>query len=245
MPVLSKLPAGSGSGEPGISNGQGILKLNIFTQMDEPEKKDGIWVQTNHQYERVMVNQPTVSNYQAGVWSKVSDLPFEYGNGSAVVYNGEIYTICKGNSYMYKWNGSSWVNIGNTNSVFHQYGGSIIVWNNELHMITMQYVSTGICDRKWNGSSWEEVFAVDDDTAVPARDSTVIYNGEIWFSNANDKLYSYNGYRFAIRGHFPDEGYWYSSMVSYNGAIHIMGIRRSYTYNKHYIFKNTFTMLND
>ena len=40
MPVINGLPIGGGASEGAT--------LNIFTQINEPDKKDGIWIQTNN-----------------------------------------------------------------------------------------------------------------------------------------------------------------------------------------------------
>ena len=73
MPIMNKLPLGGGASEVGISDGKGIVGLNLFTQMDEPTKKDGIWIKTNHTYQNVMINQQ-YANYQDGVFSKYCDI---------------------------------------------------------------------------------------------------------------------------------------------------------------------------
>lgn len=250
MPVLSKLPAGSGGGEPGISNGQGILKLNIFTQMDEPEKKDGIWIQTNHQYERVMVNQPTVSNYESGVWSQASIMPFNLDwNVIPVEYNGCIYIFngyLNNNNCYYKWDGFTWTYIGN----WITGNASTVVYNNELYLI-------GIFNTTESGgvytSTADGFYKYTDESGpiklnnLPLQTSylgATVYNNKIYtilihynstYHEQSYYIYSYNGSTWT-QEKFLNTDYT-SRIIGYNGNIHVFS-------KKHYIFNPNDKSLN-
>lgn len=53
MPIINKLPQG----------GSGKSKLNIFTQMNEPETKEGIWLKKNGTFNKINIDgNPYVSN---------------------------------------------------------------------------------------------------------------------------------------------------------------------------------------
>ena len=54
--------------------------------MNEPTKKDGIWIKTNHTYQNVMINQQ-YTNRQSIVWND-RKMPYNYENG----HNDDYYT---------------------------------------------------------------------------------------------------------------------------------------------------------
>ena len=64
----------------------------------------------------------------------VSTLPYNFYNGSAVVYNNEFHILGGGNTTAhYKWDGSSWVKVSTLPYNFLQ--GSAVVYNNEIHIL--------------------------------------------------------------------------------------------------------------
>ena len=72
-----------------------LTRLNIFTQPNEPNKKDGIWIKTDepYKYEKVQI----IENYEFvnGIYEKLQDIPISYGfhNGSAVAIGTDIYLL--------------------------------------------------------------------------------------------------------------------------------------------------------
>ena len=85
-------------------------------------------------------------------------LPYNFYNGSAVVYNNEIHILGSSDSSInttkhYKYNGSSWTSVSTLPYNFNY--GSAVVHNNEIHILgggngqTKHY--------KYNGSSWTSV----------------------------------------------------------------------------------------
>ena len=67
----------------------------------------------------------------------VSILPYEFYQGSAVVYNNEIHILGSSNSSSktshYKYDGSTWTNVSTLPYNFYQ--GSAVVYNNEIHIL--------------------------------------------------------------------------------------------------------------
>jgi N-acetylneuraminic acid mutarotase len=64
----------------------------------------------------------------------VSTLPYNFCNGSAVVYNNEIYILGGSSSTRhYKWDGTSWTSVSTLPYDF--YRGSAVVYNNEIHIL--------------------------------------------------------------------------------------------------------------
>ena len=86
MPTINKLPIG------GVSGIDGNATLNLYTQMSEPTKKDGIWVQTNHQYQKAIIDNSHIDN--TGTWTntKNSGLQDRWYHIRGV-YNGELYRM--------------------------------------------------------------------------------------------------------------------------------------------------------
>ena len=178
MPVINRLPIGGGaSSEPGISDGKGIVNLNIFTQTTEPTIKDGIWIKTSNKYQKVMINQK-YANYESGAWSSASTLPYEFCNGSAVVYNGEIHILGSGingnSTNHYKWNGSTWTRVSTL--PYESNGGSAVVYNGEIHILGSGIYNNHTKHYKWNGSTWINVSTL----PYESNDgSAVVYNGDM------------------------------------------------------------------
>jgi hypothetical protein len=108
--------------------------------MNEPEKKDGIWIKTNNQYEHILINQK-YSNYQSGVWSSDTPLPQAAYAACSVSYNNEIYTILgvgaeqtDARQRIYKYNNGTWSLLGSSPKYFLSNEGSAIFYNGQLYM---------------------------------------------------------------------------------------------------------------
>ena len=108
--------------------------------MNEPEKKDGIWIQTGNQYEHILINQK-YSNYQSGVWSGDTPLPQGAYTACNVSYNNEIYTILgvcapetDARQRIYKYNNGTWSLLGSSPRYFTCSEGSAIFYNGQLYM---------------------------------------------------------------------------------------------------------------
>ena len=155
----------------------------------------------------------------------MSTLPYEFYNGSAVVYNGEIHIF--GSQYSdhytkhYKWDGSSWASVSTL--PYNFYSGSAVVYNNEIHILG----GYGGCDShyKWNGSSWSKV------SKLPyyfGGGSAVVYNNEIhilggcYYSGTKTKHYKWNGSSWSEVSTLPYD-FCAGSSVVYNNEIHILG----------------------
>lgn len=61
--------------------------LNVFTQEDEPETKEGLWLQTNVQYDNVSISPiPTLTIHNAR-----PTMPFNYMNGVGAIVGDYLY----------------------------------------------------------------------------------------------------------------------------------------------------------
>ena len=88
-------------------------------------------------------------------------LPYNFYNGSAVVYNNEIHILGSYDSSSqtkhYKYNGSSWTSVSTLPYKFYQ--GSAVVYNNEIHILGGSNSTTK--HYKYNGSSWDNLLLLD------------------------------------------------------------------------------------
>ena len=124
---------GSGSG--------GWVNYNIFTQLEEPEIKEGIWIQTNQAHQSITTDKNILN--EGGEWGSVmTDLPYNFEYGSAVVYNGEIHILGgnEGTIKHYKWSGSSWTRVSTLPYNFAH--SSSIVYDKSIYIIGSK-VSSG------------------------------------------------------------------------------------------------------
>ena len=110
-----------------------------------------------------------------------STLPYDFYNGSAVVYNNEIHILGgsdgstgNGYKYHYKYNGTSWVSVSTL--PYNFYYGSAVVLNNEIHILGGRGDSDNTKHYKYNGTSWESVSSLPYDFY---DGSAVVYNNEI------------------------------------------------------------------
>ena len=95
----------------GGASSSGAAGLNIFTQPNEPEKKDGIWIQTNSQYEKI-ITDARILNQNNDVWEKRTGYKCAYVSGDypatqVYEYGGYVYGMHpfnNGNESIFKMN---------------------------------------------------------------------------------------------------------------------------------------------
>ena len=181
--------------------------------------------------------------------ASVSTLPYEFRNGSAVVYNDEIHILGSYDSSYYtnhyKFNGTSWESVSTIPYNFSN--GSAVVYNDEIHILGSGYYNGTYPNGnypytkyhyKFNGSSWESV------STLPYNftdGSAVVLNGEIhilgsgYYKSSSRPYakyhYKYNGSSWVNVSTLPYEFY-YCSAVVLNDEIHILGGETNhYTFN--------------
>ena len=124
------------------------------------------------------------------------------------------------------------------------YGGSAVVYNNEIHILGSEYDNnTRSYHYKYNGSTnkWTQV------SRLPYyfdNGSAVVYNNEIHIlgsSNSSNrtKHYKYNGSSWTSVSTLP-YNFYYGSAVVYNNEIHILGgSYDSSSQTKHYKYNGS------
>lgn len=178
MPLSCKLAGGSG----GSGTGDGT-SLNIFTQPNEPDIKDGIWVKKMNTHKKIVVDNRISSE---GEWSDIiTDCPISIGHSSRpVFYGNDIVSVSDNGTGMYAFDGTSWTKIADQppigtrctpmvlNETLYVLGG-----NGGLYDQGIEY-GKGFC--KWNGTSWTG------STSLPFD-----FNNQLGFA-------VYNGYMYCL-----------------------------------------------
>ena len=125
---------------------------------------------------------------------KLTDAPYDFYYGSAVVLNGEIHILGGYDSDVfrkhYKWDGSSWTSVSTLPYKF--FHASAVLLNGEIHILGSVNTGDNTKHYKWDGSSWTEV------STLPYKfydGSAVLLNGVIHIFGGNrpscDKHYAY------------------------------------------------------
>ena len=171
------------------------------------------------------VSQYIAGGVILGSNTKVSTLPYDFYQGSAVVLNNEIhilggYSYSSNSSYgvnHYKWNGSSWVKVSTL--PYNFYRGSAVVLNNEIHILG----GNSNNHYKWDGSSWIKVSTLPYDFYYG---SAVVLNNEIhilgsYNSNCYKYHYKWNGSSWINVSTLP-YNFYDGGAVVLNNEIHIL-----------------------
>ena len=178
MPLSCKLAGGSGGSGSGTGDG---TSLNIFTQPNEPDIKDGIWVKKTNTHKKIVVDNRISTE---GEWSDiVTDCPFSVGqNANPVLYRDKIAVVANNDSGLWTFDGGTWTNIGSKPPI--GYNGISIVLNNVLYFLGGYgdlyeqgiEMDKGIC--RWDGTSW--VGSTSLPFEITYQNGIAVYNGYIY-----------------------------------------------------------------
>lgn len=124
------------------------------------------------------------------------------------------------------------MNIGEVELPYNFYGGSSVVYNNEIHILggTNAYGP----HYKWDGSNWISLGKI---TIEPRSCPVVVYNDEIHilYSTAH---YKWNGTSWTSVSTLPYR-FFEGSAVMYNNEIHMLGSSETGNTTKHYKWDGT------
>lgn len=227
-----------------IESGSGI-GLNVFTQETEPETKVGVWIQTPHQHEQVIVgknNKYNIKYVYVGEWKSKSTLPVSNAyNFAAAVYNDKLYMIGDGGygkiTDSYVFDGTSWSKTASSPSMYTG-GAFAVVHDNKLYLLGGSGNSRKV--KVFNGTTWSTSRYV-----IPyafADGCAVSYNGNLHVMGGKDE-------NLGIK-HYTTDGSGNNAFVQlnslpyalcsgctvvYNDEIHILGSSVA-PYNQHYAF---------
>ena len=155
-----------------------------------------------------------------------NSLPYNFYNGSAVVFNNEIHILGSADSSSYtkhyKFNGTTWTQVSTIPYNFSI--GSAVVFNNEIHILGSSHSGSYSNHYKFNGRSWTQVSTLPD---YFYAGSAVIYNNEIHILggarySSYTKHHKYNGRSWTQLSNLP-YNFYYGSAVVYNNEIRILG----------------------
>ena len=147
--------------------------------MNEPQKKDGIWIKTNHTYQNVMINQPTVINYADTTIVNIGTMPFHTGGYFfSFPYNGYIYACSSIDHKFFRYNGSTWTDIGIAWNDFNDY--TYIIYNNKIHLFGLNYNRHYIFDGLSLTSVSDTTIDYLTDRDNYSNDSIFVYNNTLY-----------------------------------------------------------------
>ena len=192
--------------------------------MNEPEKKDGIWIQTNNQYEHILINQQYYNN-ENGVWSELPNINWVK---DAVSYNNSIYQFT--NNYCYKYN-NGWVQLTNSPCIVNK----AVVHNGNIYIFSENNPSKCYI---FNGNIYTAII----DAPVTIGGPILSYGGSIHAFQCTDRYYyKYNGVSWTQM--FQIDYAPYSNIMTavvFGGYMHVyklFGVSANY-YKVHLIIDN-------
>ena len=164
-------------------------------------------------------------------WIGSSTLPYEFVNGSAVIYNGEIHLLGGENAPTnhYKLDGTQWINVSTL--PYNFVNGSAVVCEGILHILGSTDAENATKHYMWDGTSWSE-----NSVELPydfMNGSAVVYRDEIHIFGGTDNLnnhYKLNGntHLWETVSDLPYE-FINGAAVVLNDEIHILGSSNSGT----------------
>lgn len=91
-------------------------KPNIFVQTTEPTEKDGIWVETDKTYDKVVIDEDAFAQFEWSDEKKIENIPSDL---SAIGYScfddTEIFYVCNQKLYKYNYQNKEWSQAMNAN----------------------------------------------------------------------------------------------------------------------------------
>ena len=189
-----------------------------------------------------VANGTAVDKYAVGAFKTLNigekELPYEFNQGSAVLYNNEIHilgsVISEYRTSHYKWDRTEWVEVGVIPYEF--YYGSAVVYNNEIHILGGSSSSSGRTKHyKWDGSNWTFVSTL---PYIFEKGVAIVYDNEIHIMGSNNSShytshYKWNGSAWSEVGNLPYSFYTASGFI-YNNEIHVLGSYDSNYETAHY-----------
>lgn len=117
--------------------------------------------------------------YDGTSWIKLSTLPTNFVQGTAVVYNDEIHIFCRYNHY--KYNGTRWIEVSTLPYEINTDDDAVI-YKNEIHI----FYNTQRLHYKLDGTSWVESSG----SGIPGC-RIIVYKDEIYSIGGQASLESF------------------------------------------------------
>ena len=223
----------------------GVLSVDILGNLEDlgTENKSSMVASLNEINEIVQSNGDMLSGGESeggyafafgrevldGSWKSVSTLPYNFYQGSAVVYNDELHILGSGATpytQHYKWNGSAWESVSTLPYSLLGYERAV-VYNDELHIIGSDNSANNDYRKhyKWDGISWSSVSTT---PYTLTYVSAITYDGCIHllggYATTSEYKYHYkwDGNSWVSSTSLPYYFYNGGSIV-YNNELHIFG----------------------
>lgn len=158
--------------------------------------------------------------------SDPSTLPYQFYQGCAVVYEGQIHLLggYSDNKAHYKWDGSKWAYVSTL--PYSLTRGCAVVYEDQIHILG----SSGNPEAhyKWNGSSWVSV------SSLPYQfyqGCAVVYSGKIHILGGSaypNRHYVFDGSSWSGNVNLPVNLYDTDSVVEYRYQLHLLKENRHY-----------------
>ena len=227
----------------------GYNGLNIFAQLNEPNKKDGIWIKTNEQYK--YDNVYFINDYLSMLnrYEEVSNIPYNFYNGSAVAKESHIYILgtslggLRNNNYRYDLQSNMYTKLENIPYDFYSGGTSVIVGNN-IHLLSGYYSNSNKFHYKYDiqANTYTKLtdapYDIYNCSAVAKDNDIYILGGRYNYIYKYDTV---NNEYIKTKENFTDNSLIGGKAVLVNNAVYLFGNgQKGYKYN---ILDNTFIEL--
>ena len=155
-------------------------------------------------------------------WVRMSTLPYNFYNGSAVEYNGRLHIMggdSGGQTCHYSWDGISWRE--ESTLPINSIDSGVIVYDGKIHLLGSASNDALNAHYSWDGSSWTQ------ETSVPinffGKDRVVLYQGNLCTVTSGFGSYSQFRYIEAWDGTTWTQLAWTPAANVYGQAEYLSG----------------------
>lgn len=164
-------------------------------------------------------------------WTKMSDLPYQFWGGCALVHNNKLHILGSGTNHYYL-NSNIWNSVSTL--PFNPSHGCAVEYNGEIHLIGSDVSGNKRKHYKYtNDTQWDEVSTLSYDFS---NGRAIVYNNAIHILSGTNH-YKWDGTSWASVSTIPYDFY-NGCAVIYDNCIHILGSTGSSKYN-HYKWDGT------
>ena len=130
----------------GKSNNVLSAKLNVFLQEEEPEIKEGVWLQSaNLTHDDIIIGNEMVIYEEVDEFNSVADIPYDFYEGCAVAIGTDVFLIggYKSLTNMYKYDTLNNTYTKLSDIPFSFYNGKAVAIDTDIYMFGSSYSNCG------------------------------------------------------------------------------------------------------